>query len=101
MQSTSTSQYYKEIMLKHDENVQKIYEQYDKRRRLPIILKRTNENLDSKTLESLLGKRSYVEAMGYNNDYNIVQESDPLLTNYGSNWVDAYTENLLHDTKDT
>lgn len=39
-------------------------------------------------------KRKYEEAMGYPNDYEVVQEPKLILTNKGSNWIDAYLENL-------
>lgn len=39
-------------------------------------------------------KRKYEEAMGYPNDYEIVQDSQSITTNKGSNWIDAYLENL-------
>jgi len=39
-------------------------------------------------------KRKYEEAMGYPNDYLVVQESESIQRNKGSNWIDAYLENL-------
>lgn len=39
-------------------------------------------------------KRKYEDAMGYSNDYLTVQEPKSILTNKGSNWIDAYLENL-------
>jgi hypothetical protein len=43
-------------------------------------------------------KRKYKEALGYSNDYVIVQDSQQYLTlatqNRGANWIDAYLEHL-------
>lgn len=43
-------------------------------------------------------KRKYKEAMGYQNDYEVVQEPKSYITNTiksrDYNWVDAYLENL-------
>jgi len=39
-------------------------------------------------------KRKYEEAMGYPNDYEVVQEPESIVTNKGSNWIDAYLENI-------
>ena len=39
-------------------------------------------------------KRKYEEAMGYKNDYEVVQNPESIKTNNGLNWVDAYLENL-------
>ena len=44
---------------------------------------------------SLSGKkRKYEEAMGYKNDYIVVQENDTIKENIGLNWKDAYLENI-------
>ena len=41
-------------------------------------------------------KRKYKEAMGYQNDYEVVQETEIFLTNKiinkGDNWIDSYLE---------
>jgi hypothetical protein len=57
--------------------------------------------LYSKVFElSILGKRKYRDAFGYDNDYEVVQQ--PSVTNLHSvynsnvNWKDAYTENLFN-----
>jgi hypothetical protein len=81
-------------MLQHDINVIQICEQKHIKRRRPVIIKRSNESSKYTELESILGKRSYSDSMGYNNDYNIVQDADPLFVNDGVDWVDAYIENL-------
>lgn len=44
-------------------------------------------------------KRKYEEAMGYINDYEVVQNPESIKTNNGSNWVDAYMENLTNKIK--
>jgi hypothetical protein len=45
-------------------------------------------------------KRKYEEAMGYINDYEVVQDPTSIGTqNKGSNWIDAYLENLSNKTK--
>ena len=48
-------------------------------------------------------KRKYEEAMGYQNDYEIVQESEEYITNNienrGEDWIDSYLENLSNQKK--
>ena len=57
----------------------------------------------------VLGKRSYKEAFGYNNDYEVVQEpsinylhinkninKNENNENNENNWIDAYTEQLFN-----
>ena len=45
-------------------------------------------------------KRKYEEAMGYQNDYEVVQDPKSIGTqNKGSNWIDAYLENLSNTKK--
>lgn len=56
--------------------------------------------LESNNIPSLTGKkRKYEEAMGYQNDYLVVQEPESIKTNKGSNWIDAYLENLSNEKK--
>ena len=42
-------------------------------------------------------KRKYKEAMGYQHDYEVVQETETFLIhkikNQGDNWIDSYLEN--------
>jgi len=47
-------------------------------------------------LPSIIGKkRSYKEAMGYDNDYEVVQDPNPERSNQrNSEWTDAYSEQL-------
>ncbi len=47
---------------------------------------------------SILGKRTFKEAFGYDNDYEVVQEPNKencKIIN-GINWIDSYTENLYN-----
>jgi len=48
-------------------------------------------------------KRKYREAMGYENDYNCVQEPNKeyLGKMEGTNWIDAYSEQLFLKTTPT
>lgn len=50
---------------------------------------------------SILGKRKYRDAFGYENDYEVVQQPSienlqPVYNNNNVNWKDAYTENLFN-----
>jgi hypothetical protein len=53
--------------------------------------KKTSNNITGK-------KRKYEEALGYQNDYEVVQEPEKYITNNieikGHNWIDSYLENL-------
>lgn len=49
---------------------------------------------------SILGKRKYRDAFGYDNDYEVVQQASSANLEYiysdnNINWKDAYTENLF------
>ena len=58
------------------------------------------ENKSKTHTPSITGKkRKYEEAMGYPNDYEVVQEPESIVTNKGSNWIDAYLENLSNTKK--
>jgi len=78
---TSQVEYYRHRLAQHDAVVDKIY-------LIPLPNISSNKNK----------KRKYEEAMGYSNDYTIVQESETYITNkiknQGNNWTDAYLENL-------
>ena len=51
-------------------------------------------------MPNIIGKkRKYEEAMGYPNDYEIVQDPQTIRSNKGSNWIDAYLENLSNNKK--
>ncbi len=65
-----------------------------------IRLEALNNNTKA-PIENITGKkRKYEEAMGYPNDYLVVQEPESFTTPYkGSNWIDAYSENLSNKTK--
>jgi len=63
-----------------------------------IRLQEFESNL-KKTTPNITGrKRKYEEAMGYQNDYLVVQEPQSIQQNKGYNWVDAYLENLSNKT---
>jgi len=66
-----SSEYYRLRMLEHDRAVKKINE----------------------PLTQIIGKkRKYSEAIGKDNDYEIVQEPDNYKNNRGDNWIDAFIE---------
>jgi hypothetical protein len=59
------------------------------------LLKSKNNNNDN----NIIGKkRKYEESMGYENDYEIVQDCVSFITNKieirGINWIDSYLENI-------
>ena len=85
---TSQVEYYRLRLAQHDDAVDKICLDH-----LPNISSNKNKNEKNKNK-----KRKYEEAMGYSNDYNIVQDSETDVTNKiknnGNNWTDAYLENL-------
>lgn len=60
-----------------------------------IRLEVLNDNTKAQ-IENITGKkRKYEEAMGYTNDYPVVQEPASFTTpNKGLNWIDSYSENL-------
>ena len=68
----------------------------DQQRRLDVL-----EQKPKFQIENITGKkRKYEEAMGYTNDYPVVQEPEYFMTPYkGLNWIDAYSENLSNKTK--
>ncbi len=45
---------------------------------------------------SILGKRNFKEAFGYDNDYEVVQNpnKENIKKIVGCNWIDAYSEHL-------
>ena len=44
-------------------------------------------------------KRTYENAMGYPNDYLVVQDPESIETPRGINWIDSYLENLSNKQK--
>ena len=80
---TSQVEYYRLRLAQHDATIDKIY-------LIPLPNISSNKNKNN--------KRKYEEAMGYSNDYTIVQDSETYITNKtqnnGNNWTDAYLENL-------
>lgn len=50
------------------------------------------------TIPNITGKkRKYEDAMGYPNDYLVVQDPKSIEVNKGSNWTDSYLENLSNN----
>lgn len=84
---TSQVEYYRHRLAQHDDAVDKICLDH------LSIISSSNKNKNEKNK-----KRKYEEAMGYSNDYTIVQDSETYVTNKiknnGNNWTDAYLENL-------
>jgi hypothetical protein len=68
-----SKEYYKRILEKHDDVI---------------------KNLEKKIpLQTTIGKkRTYNNAFGYDNDYEIVQNRSLYIINEGTNWTDAYLE---------
>jgi len=50
--------------------------------------------LTTTPIQTIGKKRRYEEAMGYANDYEVVQEPQQIASQNG-NWVDGYTEQQL------
>jgi len=71
---------------------QRLYEQNLRLQDLEIKSKYETTNITGK-------KRKYEEAMGYKNDYLVVQDPESIQKNKGSNWIDAYLENLSNQKK--
>ena len=57
-------------------------------------IKNINIRNTSKDITITGKKRKYEEAMGYPNDYEVVQYPESIVTIKCSNWIDAYLENL-------
>jgi hypothetical protein len=59
------------------------------------------ESQSKNTTLNITGKkRKYEEAMGYQHDYEVVQDPESITAqNKGSNWIDAYLENLSNTKK--
>lgn len=64
-----------------------------------IRLNELESKSNIKTINITGKKRKYEEAMGYQNDYLVVQEPESIQKNKGCNWIDAYLENLYNDTR--
>lgn len=73
------------------------------RRRLEELEKQENFLYNSINSKRDNKKRKYREAMGYDNDYNCVQEPNEeyLGKTQGKNWIDAYSEQLFLKTTPT
>lgn len=57
-----------------------------------------NKKFKKASEESILGKRTFKEAFGYDNDYEVVQEPNISYCKKieNVNWIDSYTENLFN-----
>lgn len=69
---TSKTEYYRILLNAHDQAIKEI---------------------DSVQINISGKKRKYSEAMGIDNDYEVVQEPHNYKVNIGYNWTDAYLEN--------
>lgn len=69
---TSKTEYYRNLLNAHDKAIRELYADQ---------IKITGK------------KRKYSEAMGIDNDYEVVQEPHNYISNSGYNWTDAYLEN--------
>jgi len=79
---TSQVEYYRNRMTERDLAIKIIEEEEIKKSKINITGK----------------KRKYKEAMGYQNDYEVVQDPEKYITNNiknrGNNWIDSYLENI-------
>lgn len=73
----SNTEYFTRRLLNHDSN-----------------MKQLQLTINSKSTTITGKKRKYEEALGYSNDYEVVQEPKNYLENRGINWIDSYLENL-------
>ena len=65
------------------------------RQRLNAQKFRLDQMEDSLKYPKITGKkRKYEDAMGYPNDYTVVQDPESVIQPKGKNWVDAYLEHL-------
>ena len=69
--------------------------QYFRQRLIDQDIRVQNIMNSNKSIPNITGKkRKYEEAMGYSNDYIVVQSPGSIENNRGENWKDAYLENL-------
>lgn len=74
----SYSNYFRQRLNAHDERIKFI---------------NTSNKMNNNT--TITGKkRKYEDAMGYPNDYEVVQDPESIIQNKGYNWIDGYLENL-------
>jgi hypothetical protein len=73
----SYSEYYRQRLTNQKYRIRELY----------VQLKYPVENITGK-------KRSFEEAMGFPNDYEVVTNPETYLDNRGENWVDSYIENI-------
>jgi len=68
-----------------------------------LIIKIIDNEIQSSKMNITCKKRKYEEAMGYHNDYEVVQDSEKYITNNiknrGNNWIDSYIENIYKKNK--
>ncbi len=68
-----------------------------------LAIKLIEDEIKTSKINITCKKRKYEEAMGYQNDYEVVQESEQYITNnikiQGENWIDSYLENLSNQKK--
>jgi hypothetical protein len=83
---SSQVEYYRKRMAEHD-----------------LAIKLIEDEIKTSKINITCKKRKYEEAMGYQNDYEVVQESEQYITNnikiQGENWIDSYLENLSNQKK--
>lgn len=83
---SSQVEYYRKRMDEHD-----------------LAIKLIEDEIKTSKINITCKKRKYEEAMGYQNDYEVVQESEQYITNnikiQGENWIDSYLENLSNQKK--
>jgi hypothetical protein len=74
--------------------------QYFRKRLIDQDIRVQNIMNSNKSIPNITGKkRKYEEAMGYSNDYIVVQSPESIENNSGENWKDAYLENLVETKK--
>ena len=83
---SSQVEYYRKRMDEHD-----------------LAIKLIEDEIKTSKINITCKKRKYEEAMGYQNDYEVLQESEQYITNnikiQGENWIDSYLENLSNQKK--
>jgi len=78
-----------------------LYSEYYRRRlseqQICLVHLDTNQKISTPNITGK--KRTYTEAMGYPNDYLVVQDPETIETPKGINWIDSYLENLSNKQK--
>jgi hypothetical protein len=81
----SRVEYFRNRLLQHDQVMNQI----------ELELKQKKENI-----KKVVGKkRKYQDALGYENDYLVVQDPDQknAVNNGRKDWIDAYSQNLFNE----